>query len=41
MPHAPISYWMPPKNVLAPVLGGGRFMQPGADGGDCSDLSYA
>ena len=24
------------KNALAPVLGGGRFTQPGADGGECS-----
>jgi hypothetical protein len=24
-----------PKNAFAPVLGGGRFMQPGADGGEC------
>jgi len=23
-----------PKNALAPVLGGGRFTQPGADGGE-------
>jgi hypothetical protein len=24
----------PPKNAFAPVLGGGRFTQPGADGGE-------
>src|SRR5262245_51274809 len=23
------------KNAFAPVLGGGRFTQPGADGGEC------
>ena len=23
-----------PKNVFAPVLGGGHFTQPGADGGE-------
>ncbi len=27
------------KNALAPVLGGGRVMQPGADGGDTRDGS--
>jgi|GEM_PF-2678974 len=25
---------MSPKNVFAPVLGGGHFTQPGADGGE-------
>jgi len=23
------------QNAFAPVLGGGRFTQPGADGGEC------
>ena len=30
---------VPAQNVFAPVLGGGRVKQPGADGGDTRDLS--
>jgi len=28
------------KNAFAPVLGGGRFTQPGADGGERPTQSY-
>jgi hypothetical protein len=28
-----------PKTHIAPVLGGGRVMQPGADGGDTRDMT--
>src|SRR6185437_1581328 len=29
-----------PKTHIAPVLGGGRFTQPGTDGGECSTRHY-
>src|SRR5690242_17326227 len=29
-----------PTNAFAPVLGGGRFTQPGADGGECLTHRY-